>query len=53
MENIIQFAFNIFNLGIFWFYLKSFKGMKNIPGIIKNVIIVARNAETDLIKCAL
>lgn len=41
MENIIQFAFNIFNLGIFWFYLKSFKGMKNIPGIIKNVMIVA------------
>lgn len=41
MENIIQFAFNIFNLGIFWFYLKSFKGMKNIPGIIKNVIVVA------------
>lgn len=41
MENIIQFAFNIFNLGIFWFYLKSFKGMKNIPGITKFIIIIA------------
>lgn len=41
MENIIQFAFNIFDLGIFWFYLKSFKGMKNIPGIIKYLLIMA------------
>lgn len=31
MEFIIRFAVNLFDLGIFWYYLRSFKKMKRVP----------------------
>lgn len=31
MEYIIRFSVNLFDLGIFWYYLHSFKKMKRIP----------------------
>ena len=34
MEYIIRFGVNLFDLGIFWYYLHSFKKMKRVPKIV-------------------
>lgn len=37
MEYIIRFGVNLFDLGIFWYYLHSFKKMKRVAhGRIRN-----------------
>lgn len=34
MEYVIRFGVNLFDLGIFWYYLHSFKKMKRVPRIV-------------------
>lgn len=34
MEYVIRFGVNLFDLGIFWYYLHSFKKMKKVPRIV-------------------
>ena len=44
MEHIIQFSVNLFDLGMFWYYLNSFKKMKSVPKILFVVYIMAMAA---------
>lgn len=40
MEYIIRFGVNLFDLGIFWYYLHSFKKMKRVPKIVFIIYIL-------------
>lgn len=44
MEHIIRFSVNLFDLGMFWYYLNSFKKMKPVPNILFVVYIMAMAA---------
>lgn len=44
MEYIIRFCVNLFDLGIFWYYLNSFKNMKRFPKILFVVYLMAMAA---------
>lgn len=40
MEYIIQFSVNLFDLGIFWYYLNSLKKMKRVPKSLFTIYLV-------------
>ncbi|MBQ2981217.1 MAG: GHKL domain-containing protein [Lachnospiraceae bacterium] len=40
MEYIIRFSVNLFDLGIFWYYLNSLKKMKRVPKILFTIYLV-------------
>lgn len=44
MEYIIRFCVNLFDLGIFWYYLNSLKNMKRFPKILFVVYLMAMAA---------
>ena len=44
MEHIIRFSVNLFDLGMFWYYLNSFKKMKSTPKVLFVVYIMAMAA---------
>lgn len=44
MEYIIRFSVNLFDLGMFWYYLNSFKKMKSTPKILFVMYIMAMAA---------
>lgn len=44
MEYVVRFGVNLFDLGIFWYYLHSFKKMKRVPGMVFVMYIFAAAA---------
>lgn len=44
MEYIIRFGVNLFDLGIFWYYLNSFKKIKRVPKILFVIYIIGMAA---------